>query len=297
MRIFGLRIEQKGPRTFVDILGRLAQQNLAQRYSDPISDLRLEAFRESDGLVYLQFAGPRRGHGPGKMSRALELSPISLEDGENFGEDTVMVFDPVTRYAALQYNHYGPRSGAIEKYIYSFDLSLGGIVTPQGGHAENHCGHRFAIVVQGNARAKVENFGVIRRMEFSISVPGVTAADRARGRSLSSVLNEPLPGGVEVVTLTLSANGERRSRLELRAARQWINDALGLDGALIEAKVRGRVDDDHPIEAVDLIEGRLETVAELRLGAGLRLDRSDRWEALATTLTRWIEGGNMPASN
>jgi hypothetical protein len=120
------------------------------------------------------------------MSRAAGLSDIALKAGESFGEDTALAFDPASGFAALQYNHYGPRTGAIEDYLYAYDLSLGDRPSRQEGERdEDRFGFKFGALLKHDAAERLRRMGIIHEIEFSVSVPGVRAADLEAGRSLS----------------------------------------------------------------------------------------------------------------
>src|SRR5690349_16153130 len=127
MRIFAFRLEQKGPRTLRRLIEALDAQPLGNRFTSPDQGVRLEEQTVLDDLLFMDFAKPRRGHGPGRMSRTQPLEAIPLRAGDEFGEDTAMVVHMPTGYAAIQSSQYGPRPGAIENYLFAFDLEVGGL--------------------------------------------------------------------------------------------------------------------------------------------------------------------------
>ncbi|WP_157776548.1 DUF6731 family protein [Nitratireductor aquibiodomus] len=122
MKIHAYEAAQKGPRTLEELLRCIHRQPLENRFYLGEEGIRLEDVVERDGLWFADFVAPRGGHGPGKMKRSRPLEGIQLQEDERFGEDTGMVYDPATRYAAVQYNHFGPRIKAIENYLYAADL-------------------------------------------------------------------------------------------------------------------------------------------------------------------------------
>ncbi len=72
-----------------------------------------------------------RNQGPGRAAPNKASTSFNLDADERFSEETAAVFDPVSGYLALQYNHYGPRSGSIADYLslfldpgLSYDLQL-----------------------------------------------------------------------------------------------------------------------------------------------------------------------------
>jgi hypothetical protein len=240
----------------------------------------------------MDFAKTRGGHGPGRMSRAQALEHIALRDGEEFGEDTGLAFDPRSGYAAMQYNHFGPRERSIEEYLYAFDLSLGGLRPLQDNeHDEDRCGFEFGAVLKRDAYARLRRFGIIHDIDFTIARLGVDREDLAAGRSLSAILNAPLPDGIDILSVTLKAEQKRSSSLGMQRARQLIEDLRRLGTNVTKARVRGKRTDEDTLQKVDLIEERISSDVALTLRSGRRYSRIDRWNALSDTLHDWLNAG------
>ena len=108
MKIFAYRVQQKGPRTFSAVINSLHALALDQRHLGAASDIRLEERQVRAGILYMDFAKSRGGHGPGRMSRNRPLQVIRLNADEAFGEDTAVAYHLETGCAAVQYNHHGP---------------------------------------------------------------------------------------------------------------------------------------------------------------------------------------------
>jgi hypothetical protein len=242
----------------------------------------------------MDFARPRGGHGPGRMSKAQALAHIALADGENFGEDTAIVFDPISNYAVTQYNHFGPRITAIENYLSSYDFSLGGIREPQNGErAEDTFGYVFGAVLKPDALARLRGIGILREISFAVAVPGARTVDLEAGRSLGDVLRAPLPEGVETISISISATATKNSHLGNAGVMGIVADLQRLGSNLHKAIVRGKPTLEDKIEEVDLIEERLSTTADLTVGAGRRYSRDDRWRALHHALDVWRREGQL----
>lgn len=287
MKIFAFRVHQRGPRTFEQIISRLNALPIQDRYF--ASPVRLEDLSRRGGLLLMDFSRERGGHGPGRMSRQAALQEIRLRDGESFGEDTGVALDPRTGYAALQYNHYGPRVGAIEDYLFAYDESLGGLAQPgRGQTSADVCGFQFGALLKHDAMRRLQHLGIIHEIDFAVSVPGAQAADLDRGRSLSQVLRAPLPEGVETISMRLVAAAGRDGALGVGRARGLINDLQRAGASLHRAVVKGRPNREDPLDTIDLVEERISADPDLPLGAGRRYSRNDRWGALSTTLRQWI---------
>jgi hypothetical protein len=289
VKIFAYRVHQRGPRSFEHIITRLHALALPDRYfSGPV---RLEDMGRRGGFLLMDFSRERGGHGPGRMSRRAALQDIQLRGGESFGEDTGLAFDPQTGYAALQYNHYGPRVSAIEDYLYAFDESLGGLARPGPGQTPaDVCGFRFGALLKRDAMRRLQRLGIIHEIDFAVSVPGAQAADLDEGRSLGQVLRAPLPEGVETISMTIKA-AAGRGALGHGRAMSLIHDLLRIGAGLKQAIVKGRPTREDPLDKIDLVSERVLVEPSLTLGRSRRYSRRDRWAALSGALGNWIAAG------
>ena len=295
MKILAYRIEQKGPRSLVDLMRSLSRNPIETRYTDPVTELRLEASQLRSGVLCMDFARPRGGHGPGRMSRRRAIEHIQLDDDESFAEDTGIAFNSDTNYAAIQYNHFGPRVGAIENYLAGYDLSLGGIRSPENDErAQDLCGFSFGAVLRPDSFAKLRSFGIMRELSFTLAVPGVRAADLTAGRSLTQVLEAPLPQGIETLSVSMCATNKKSSRLARNTVIGFVQDLQRLGESLQMAKVKGRTASGDPLEQIDLIEERVSAEVRINVADGRRYSRSDRWAALTRTLMEWTENNQLP---
>lgn len=290
MKIFACRVQQRGPRTFGQIITRLDGLPLQNRYfAGPV---RLEEMGRRHGLLLVDFSRERGGHGPGRMSKNARLQEIRLHAGESFGEDTGLAFDARTGYAAIQYNHYGPRITAIEDYLYAVDQSLGGLAQPGPGQTPaDVCGFVFGAVLKHDALTRLRRLGIIHEIDFAISVPGVQAADLNEGRSLGQVLRAPLPKGVESISMTIKAAAGRDGALGHGQAMGIINDLQRIGSSLKQAVVKGRPTRDDPLDKIDLVSERVAADPNLPLSQGRRYSRQNRWGALSDTLNGWLTSG------
>jgi len=256
--------------------------------------IRLEQAIGQNGFWFADFAAPRNGHGPGRMGRGAPLEGIALDEGHSFGEDTAFAFDPDTRYMAIQYNHFGPRSNGIEKYLYSADVFFGGGQIDNGAGDENLFGFRLGAVLKPDAYARLRRWGIYKSVELTVSVPGAQEADLEAGRSLTSILSAPLPDGVETIKIGLVASASRDGALGDRGIRGIINDIEKLGNAVKSAIVRGKPTQEDKVDAVNLVSDRISQEVTLPLGAGARYARQTRWDALGRTLREWVDSGRLP---
>lgn len=295
MKVYAHRVHQVGPRALEEVLRRIQALSLADRSFQGRDDMRLEVAREENGLWFADFASPRKGHGPGRMGPNAPIEGITLAEGLMFGEDTGIVYDPVTGYLGVQYNHYGPRISGIQNYLLAADLSFGDLGERQEGQSDSdRCGFRIGVVLKADAYARLRRWGIYKSVELTISVPGALAADLDAGRSLGSVLRAPLPEGVETITLGIQARPGREGALGERGVRGIINDVENLGLAVKSAVFRGKPTLEEKTDAVNLVSDRVSGEVTMGLGEGLRYVRQDRWNALERTFRQWLADGRLP---
>jgi hypothetical protein len=209
------------------------------------------------------------------------MSAIDLADDEQFGEDTAMVVHVPTGYAALQYNHYGPRARAVEEYLNSADRAAG----DQG----NPTAYRLGACLRPDAYSRLQAMGFIQEVDFTIYLPGLGAQ---AGLSVGDALNAPLPQGVEVISMSM--RGRAGGPLGRQDALALVDDLVQKGGDLIAAKVWGK-----PAEGagrkrpVDLVKEHLSDERDIRPSRGQRFARPERWIALRDILSRWLATGRL----
>ena len=180
MRTHAYRVEPKGGAADFEALVRtIHARSLEGRYFPGDGGaIRLEDMEQRGDFLLLNFAGARSGHGPGRMGRGKPMAEFDLDDDEQFGEDTAVAYHIPTKYAAVQYNHYGPRARAIELYLNAADLAVG------GGLAS----YSLAICLRGDAFARLQGLGFIQEVDFTVAIPGVLPGAAADGISVGGAL-------------------------------------------------------------------------------------------------------------
>jgi hypothetical protein len=294
MKIFAYRIEQKGPRTFPELIDRIHRKPLQDRFGE--RGIRLEERRNYRGFLLVDFARVRRGHGPGRLARNTPFKGIRLRGGQSFAEDTGMAFDPKTGYAAIQYNHFGPRALAIEEYLWAEDLTFGGQRSRRAGETdEDRFGFKFGALLKKDAYERLRKFQIVHDIDFTVAIPGIDKDDFKAGRSLDSVLDAPLPEGVETLAMRISA-APYGGTLARGGAMRYVDNLRRLGAALQSAVVRGKQTEEDRFDKVDLVEERVSKTVEMPLDSERRYSRADRWKALADTLQNWLSTKTLKTS-
>ncbi|MBX9911463.1 MAG: hypothetical protein K2Z25_22505 [Beijerinckiaceae bacterium] len=294
MKILAYRVHQHGDITLPELLESLSNRSIADRiFEGKATGMRLEDYRREGDNYFADFAIKRFGHGPGRLSDDQRIAEIELAPGESFGEDTGVLFHEPTNSLIVQYNHVGPRLTRIQHYLHAAHLQADGRRRRPRGAGGQAYGFGFGAVLKPGAIQKIRDMGLVREFEFEIAVPGVNRADLAAGRSLSGVLDAPLPDGIERLKISMVANSSRDSHMDRGVVMGYINDLLAARHIVQSANVKGREFDLAKTEDLSLLDEQLDIDLEVRVGAGGRSAQADRWRALTTALDGWIENGDI----
>ena len=230
MKIHAYRVEVQNGPPMHDLLSQIAAAPFEGRLRDTTGGrIRLDEVAPADNIWLLDFVKHRDGHGPGIASASDRVSGLALRAGQTFAEETAALFDGATGYMLVQYNHYGPRFGAIEDYLAGF------VPRPNNGIADL----RLGAVLREDAYVRLRQKPIVRSIEFAISVPGVRQADRNAGRSLGSVLNAPLPRGLGTLTMRMDSVAEEpleRGHV-LEIVDTCVNSVAKYVGCLLEQRI------------------------------------------------------------
>lgn len=214
------------------------------------------------------------------------MGDFEMEPDAWFGEDTAMVFDPATSYCAVQYNHYGPRLGHIERYIQAVDLSLGGVAREDGWRYD------FGAYLKPDAYDRLRQYGIIQEIDFTIAAPGARRADFEAGQALGGALDAPLPEGVETITVKMKARRGQGNGLG-RGAWDVINALQNVGEGLKKAQVWGKRREGDRNRPIDLVREQLQTEANVGPAGAGRVSRPNRYLALRETLSEWLANGQL----
>jgi hypothetical protein len=114
---------------------------------------------------------------------------------------------------------------------------------------------------------------------------------RNGGTSLSKALQISDELDAESIELTISAGRSNGSHLNLQKTRNFISgiaQQFGIQGAVGKLSVSGQTMQGTPVEAIDLLEEKIEVeIDNLTLGADLRYTQDSRWTALVRARNGW----------
>ena len=239
----------------------------------------LEDLRDSPNFFATEFTHRRMTHGPGHSQQGQPTSDFALRQGAGFGEQTAAVWSRQIDYVAIQYNHHGPRSGTIAKYLSNFLNQYRANTEPK---------LILIPVLDDTAMAQLESS--IMQVKLECAIDGSTFSDEMvdHGVAVSSMLELSDETSANTVDLTLSFGMGRRSG-PLNVMPMIDNLLRGNPRKL---KVWVKDDFDSKMEMLDLIAHRyIEEVPEGELSplsSGLRWDFDLRLRAIERRLEQWL---------
>lgn len=276
-----------GSRSLEETLEALSQTNLADRVRKLVTQpYRLEEVKPptADEPFWLaDFTKVRYDGGPGKASDGTPVESFEMAGGYGFAEETAMLYDPKTGYIVMQYNHHGPRAQSISEYLSIFDL-------------EQPNSYEFLLQLNAAAQARLKNKTIFTRLKIRVAPAKLSDAFRKANVSLVTALESQATFvGGDFVVVEIGLERENKGSLKLK---KWLPSFIKMANQEHEAvnslTISGRDGIDQPIDPVDLIHERLETVIrDMPLDAGLRYPTEDRYKALKRAYTGWKKDGNI----
>lgn len=271
----------KGAESVEDLLRRIKADSLEDRIRSCTGvEYRLEDIRPpSKGETWweLNFVRLRAGHGPGKVSRKAAMKGFKMAPGDYFGEDTAVLYDEKTRFAVVQYNHWGVRPSGIEQYLSAYRGDVTNIYT-------------LNVKLDQSAERRFDKQVIQRRIEIGIDCTLMNADDLKARQSLLKLAKIGQELGADRLHLTVSiASGTRENGLK-EEAKKMVNSALkrlGNKGALRSLVSYGAPDEKKPFEEIDLLEEKLEEAEQMKVGADRRISLTRRLDALKRARTKW----------
>lgn len=271
----------EGAEPLQDLLARIDADPLEGRVRHcGGGDYRLEDIKQpaaGSTIWELNFVRLRAGHGPGKVSRTEKLAGFDMGEGDYFGEDTAVLYDQNTRYAVVQYNHWGVRPNAIAQYLSGYREDVNNI-------------YALNVKLDLDAERKYANQTIQRRMQIGIDLTKMQGADLNARRSLTQLAEIGKDLGADRLYLTVTiASGEKDNGLKgeakqmIASALHWLSDK----DALRSLKSYGSADKSKPYEEVDLLEEKLEHWEEVNVGVDRRITLRDRMSALKRAKAAW----------
>lgn len=268
--------EKAGPlSTTLELIERLS---LEQRMrSVGFKNMRLESVTPPNAacsLWLLDFC-KLRNQGPGKASPRSASTSFNLAAEERFSEETAAVFDPLSGYMAVQYNHYGPRSASIASYLSLF--------LDPGQSYELQIKLDPSVQARLNKKVQFTGFG------FRVAPDKLSAEWKKHNVGMYEALKKQQDTyGGDWISVEISLEPHSHGTLKLKEKVKGFLGFANEPEAVTKVEVRGRDGLDEKIDVVDLLSGKLEKVYKgLPLDAGLRVSAAERWVRLLDAINHW----------
>ena len=240
-------IDPESGRSLKDSLEACKGLDLVDREKGPDeAGMLLEKCEKTpSGWYQMDFTLRRREHGPGLSRRGEETQDFDLRKDEGFGEQTAAVYSPEDDRVAVQYNHFGPKAGAIVRYLNEFPPAAQSMFV-------------WTPILNRETEARLLAGGIIaKRLNVVVATNGLTAESHAENAALSDVMKmrEQTDAGLANITLSLG-RGKKGRTLNLT---QYVRDLLKADERIIRKLSAEIVNEDESVEILDFLGGRVAT--------------------------------------
>ncbi|EKO3430229.1 hypothetical protein NTH35_001770 [Vibrio fluvialis] len=242
-------------------------------------EIRVEHIEEKNGLWYLDFVKFRDVHGPGKGSKATQVSGFKFKKGEVFCEETAMIYDPKINAIIMQYNHHGVRYAAIEEYFSRYTDG-----------ADNQ--YELQPKYDEGVEQKFASRKAIKSLTLAIDPRLLTEKDHAAKTALGTAIDLGDISNASKIEITITA-GREKKRFLSKIIDQTIVKAKSLAEKNPNAvsKLRTGVVGpglDETVQVLDLIAERLcKDFTTVPVGADRRWPRDARYQALEKAKRGW----------
>lgn len=232
----------------------------------------------------VDFTKMRHDGGPGKASKATPVESFDMAGGFGFAEETAMLYDAKAGFIVMQYNHHGPRAQSISEYLSIYD--------PNQANS-----YEFMLQLNPSAQARLNNKKFFTRLKIRIAPSKLSQAYREANVGLVTALESQtkLAGG-DVVFVDVGLDRENKGSLKLKnLLPAFLKMANHEPEAVSSLKISGRDEPDFPIDIVDLIGERLQSVIKsMPLDDGLRYPKAERYKALKRAYNGWKKENIIP---
>lgn len=232
----------------------------------------VEDVQQIGNQYFVDFTRLRGVHGPGKASETLAVSGFSFGPGEQFAEETALLYDSGLNIVLMQYNHHGVRIGSVSEYLSIYDNNLNNSIT-------------FLPKLRNDFEKRLFSKNIFKSIEILAAPEMLQQSDN--DLAVNSALNMMAQSTEAAkIKITLGAKRKKNYSLNIQSARstiEWIRRMIGR-GAISRAKIRAADDIDSEIELLDMIAERLYWEGKINVGPDLRWPRQERYNALRDAL-------------
>ena len=245
MKIFLFEVEEQ--KDWSQVITRIRGLPMRERVKTISGyEMKLEDIKSKKvgGDVFLMDFCKHRESGPGRAKLDDKTKGFKLKVDERFGEMTALLYDPKTHFVVIQYNHYGPRPGAIAEYLSEFvDDSL--IFVPR---------------LKDDILAEIDKKQFNTSLSFAYSSASLTESHKKMlgiGVTVEN-LNE-IGSNVGEVEITIKKGRSRSNRMEnqTKFLRKILNIFTKNENAIKSAKITGSMTPYDKPEVLDILNARI----------------------------------------
>lgn len=256
-----------GSPTLIDVIKTIQKDAIPNRVrKTKFAEIRADDIIVKDNLILIDFTKFRASHGPGKASLDKPIAGFEFQPGEQFAEETALLYDPQTEFIFIQYNHHGARLGAISEYINIY-------MHP------THTSIHFLPKLDHDIERRLQSKKIIKSVEVSVSpyVLQSTDSDIPVSQAIS-MLQQSL--GPNKININLSAGKGRHNSLNISKVKDVVDWVRSKIDHVSVAKIRAKDDLDSEIELIDLVAERICSTQQISIGPDLRWPRDSRYNCL-----------------
>ena len=235
-----------------DVINNIRDREMKERVK-PISDytMKLEEIErtpESDSKMFLMDFCKHRASGPGRAKKDEKIKGFDLGEDEAFGEMTAALYDPKTHFIIIQYNHYGPRAGAIADYLSSFNNGSNGPFL-------------FQPRLRNDVLAEIDKKQYNHLLSFALSPANLTEAHKNKlGMGIIIDNLAILGGNIGEIQITLKKKRGKYGKMEnQKSFLRGIYEIFQSDSqdAIKSAKVSGSMTPEDAPEILDILNAKI----------------------------------------
>lgn len=262
------------------LLAEIQAATLADRVrSIGDTNYRVETIlQDESGLWLVDFGKFRDEHGPGAAALDTPIRGFEFEEDEVFCEETAFLYDPNSKHAVIQYNHYGARAGSIQEYFSLFSQDDTNIYEFMPKY-DDDVNRRFL--------ARKET----KRLTFAIDPRFLSKADRQAGTALAQAIDIGDESNGTRIELTITAGREQSRFLSKFVDRTAVSLKKIFDqnpDAIQKLEVGILPSLESKMEILDLLAQRLLLrFHDIPVGTDLRFPQESRFKALRRAHNAW----------
>ncbi len=252
MKIFLYEVSEQTP--VIETIHHIKNLDLEDRVKNISGyDMKLEEIEDrrigSSTVILMDFCKHRQS-GPGRAKRDQKIQGFDLEQDEAFGEMTTVLYDPETHFIVIQYNHYGPRAGAIASYLSEFFKSQ---VT-------------FKPRLRDDVLAEIDKKQYNTSLSFSYSYATLTE-EHGKLLGIAAILNNTETFGDNIGEVVITVKKKRGSYSKMENQTGFLKKILRFvnnndEGVIKSARVKGAMTPEDEPELLDLINAKISEERE-----------------------------------